>query len=117
MSDRRSNAAFVSDDTARELRYARFLLAKRLARSRIAGTRLAQSTAEYKHDTMKADHAKKAKPSRRRASVTPASTESSAATADQISRRAYELYQQRGAAHGHDWEDWLSAERELGSAD
>ena len=64
---------------------------------------------------MKTDRAKKAKPSRRRASVTLASTESPAATADQIARRAYELFQQRGAVHGHDWEDWLSAERELGS--
>jgi hypothetical protein len=34
-------------------------------------------------------------------------------TNDEISIRAYELYEQRGAAHGRDWDDWLEAEREL----
>lgn len=33
--------------------------------------------------------------------------------AEDISRRAYELFLQRGAEHGHDVEDWLAAEREL----
>lgn len=32
---------------------------------------------------------------------------------DDIARRAYELYEQRGGEHGHDWEDWFQAEREL----
>jgi hypothetical protein len=32
---------------------------------------------------------------------------------DEIRRRAYELYQQRGAAPGSDVEDWLAAEREV----
>ena len=36
-------------------------------------------------------------------------------TAD-ISRRAYELYEQRGRDHGHDYEDWFLAERELHDA-
>jgi len=31
----------------------------------------------------------------------------------QIAARAYELYEQRGATHGHDVDDWLQAEREL----
>jgi len=26
---------------------------------------------------------------------------------------AYELYQRRGGQHGHDWDDWFRAEREL----
>jgi Protein of unknown function (DUF2934) len=30
-----------------------------------------------------------------------------------IARRAYELFLERGGEHGHDWEDWLAAEREL----
>ena len=30
-----------------------------------------------------------------------------------IARRAYELFLQRGGGHGHDWDDWLAAEREL----
>lgn len=34
-------------------------------------------------------------------------------TNDEISVRAYELYEQRGGEHGHDWDDWLEAEREL----
>ena len=32
---------------------------------------------------------------------------------DDVARRAYELYEQRGRRHGHDWDDWLKAEREL----
>lgn len=32
---------------------------------------------------------------------------------DQIARRAYELFIDRGGEHGHDMEDWLQAEREL----
>ncbi len=32
---------------------------------------------------------------------------------EQISRRAYELYEQRGREHGHDNEDWVKAEREI----
>ncbi len=30
-----------------------------------------------------------------------------------ISRRAYELFEQRGSIHGHDAEDWLQAEAEV----
>ena len=32
---------------------------------------------------------------------------------DAIARRAYEIYQGRGANHGADLDDWLEAEREL----
>jgi len=31
----------------------------------------------------------------------------------QIQQRAYELYEQRGKADGHDLEDWLEAKREI----
>jgi hypothetical protein len=34
----------------------------------------------------------------------------------EVARRAYELYEQRGGAGGHDIDDWLLAERELGLA-
>lgn len=30
-----------------------------------------------------------------------------------ICRRAYELYEQRGSAHGNDLQDWLQAEAEV----
>ena len=30
-----------------------------------------------------------------------------------IAKRAYELFEQRGCAHGFDLEDWITAEREL----
>jgi DUF2934 family protein len=33
-----------------------------------------------------------------------------------IAGRAYELYEQRGRGHGHDYEDWFLAERELKDA-
>jgi outer membrane protein TolC len=32
---------------------------------------------------------------------------------ERISRRAYELYEQRGRQEGRDLEDWLDAERQL----
>jgi hypothetical protein len=32
---------------------------------------------------------------------------------DQVRRRAYELYEQRGREDGHDVEDWLRAEEEV----
>ena len=32
----------------------------------------------------------------------------------EIARRAYELYVQRGGEHGKDVEDWIRAEKELG---
>jgi hypothetical protein len=32
---------------------------------------------------------------------------------ERISRRAYQLYEQRGRQEGRDLEDWLGAEREL----
>jgi DUF2934 family protein len=32
---------------------------------------------------------------------------------DEIARRAYELYIQRGSEHGKDVEDWVRAEKEL----
>jgi hypothetical protein len=32
---------------------------------------------------------------------------------DDIARRAYALYDARGREDGHDWDDWLQAEREL----
>jgi hypothetical protein len=34
-------------------------------------------------------------------------------TAEQIERRAYELYLERGGEDGQDIADWLAAEREL----
>ena len=30
-----------------------------------------------------------------------------------ISKRAYELYEKRGRTHGHSFEDWLEAERQI----
>ena len=32
---------------------------------------------------------------------------------EQVRRRAYELYEQRGKESGHDLEDWLQAESEF----
>ena len=36
-----------------------------------------------------------------------------APTNDAIRARAHEIYEARGAGHGHDVNDWLQAEREL----
>lgn len=45
----------------------------------------------------------------------PAATSAAALapTTDAIATRAYEIFLQRGAEHGRDWDDWLAAEREL----
>ena len=32
---------------------------------------------------------------------------------DCIAQRAYELYEQEGCCHGHDFDHWLQAEREV----
>ena len=34
-------------------------------------------------------------------------------THDDIARRAYQLFEERGSEPGSDWEDWFRAEREL----
>jgi Protein of unknown function (DUF2934) len=34
-------------------------------------------------------------------------------THDEIARRAFELFEDRGREPGHEWEDWFRAEREL----
>jgi len=36
---------------------------------------------------------------------------------EEVERRAYELYEQRGREEGRDWDDWLQAEREMLGAD
>ena len=38
-------------------------------------------------------------------------------TQNEIERRAYELYEQRGREDGHDRDDWLLAETQLRSAE
>lgn len=32
---------------------------------------------------------------------------------EEIARRAYEIFLSRGGGHGHDFDDWLEAEREV----
>ena len=36
-------------------------------------------------------------------------------SADRIAARAYELYLERGGSDGQDFDDWLTAEKELSS--
>jgi hypothetical protein len=60
----------------------------------------------------------KAKP-RKTATVLPIDSaslraaETYAVSDGDIARRAFEIFCERGAQHGHDVEDWLQAEREL----
>lgn len=49
----------------------------------------------------------------RRSTPEAASAGSPMRDEEAVRRRAYELYQQRGGEHGHDLEDWLTAEREV----
>lgn len=48
------------------------------------------------------------RPARKRPTVT-----ATVPTETVIATRAYELFLKRGAVHGYDTEDWLTAEREL----
>ena len=50
----------------------------------------------------------------RRARTRKVSSPPVAPTQEDVAYRAYLLFVQRGGEHGHDWEDWLLAERELG---
>ena len=43
----------------------------------------------------------------------PVGSLASEPTHEDIARRAYQLYEDRGGDHGHDWDDWFRAEREL----
>jgi hypothetical protein len=45
--------------------------------------------------------------------TTKQTSESSSELEQQIRRRAYELYEQRGRDGGHDLEDWFQAESEV----
>jgi hypothetical protein len=49
----------------------------------------------------------------RQTSTTPAVMKSTSELQDQIRRRAYELYEQRGSNDGHEVSDWLQAESEV----
>jgi Protein of unknown function (DUF2934) len=49
----------------------------------------------------------------RQTSTTLAVMKSASELQDQIRRRAYELYEQRGSNDGHEVSDWLQAESEL----
>ena len=49
----------------------------------------------------------------RPASTTSMLSQSTNPTANDIARRAFELYCERGCQEGRDVEDWLQAEREL----
>ena len=40
-------------------------------------------------------------------------TQSPVDSQEQVRRRAFELYEQRGREHGHDLDDWLQAESEF----
>ena len=47
----------------------------------------------------------------RKSKAVEALPESNGTLNEQIARKAYELYEQRGGDHGHDLDDWLMAER------
>ena len=72
-------------------------------------------TARPKATDAAAPAAPKAKRARApKAEPTPVGpTTTSEPTLDDIRRRAYERYQQRGGNHGEHFDDWLEAEKEL----
>ena len=57
-----------------------------------------------------------AKPATRKIARKNIPAASTLRSADEIARRAYELFLQQGAQHGRDLEHWLTAERELSAS-
>lgn len=55
-------------------------------------------------------------PARRTAASPITTAPASPLTHEAIATRAYELFLQRGAGHGRDFDDWVAAERELQSS-
>lgn len=51
------------------------------------------------------------------AAEVPDAVNSSEEIEERIRRRAHELYEARGREEGHDVEDWLQAEAEIGTAE
>jgi hypothetical protein len=47
------------------------------------------------------------------ASARVSSSMPAAPRVEEVRRRAFELFMERGGRHGHDVEDWLRAEKEL----
>ena len=56
---------------------------------------------------------KRARPAPKAAEQTPAGPTIAGPTDEDIRRRAYERYLERGGKHGQHFDDWLEAEREL----
>ena len=48
--------------------------------------------------------------------IAPSESADAANVSDPVARRAFELFLERGAVHGHDLDDWLLAERQLGAS-
>lgn len=72
------------------------------------------ATKTPKSSTVKSKTATTTAPKVSRVRKTESTTESSGhVMRELIAMRAYERYAARGYQHGHDVEDWLSAEREL----
>jgi hypothetical protein len=66
--------------------------------------------------TKASDPDKPVQPKARKKKATPAPASAPAGrepTVDDIRRRAYERYQERGGNHGKHFDDWLEAEKEL----
>jgi hypothetical protein len=67
----------------------------------VAATEVKTAPEARKMEVVRSEHRKNAAP------PTPINLE------DEIRRRAYEIYKQRGPASGSEAEDWLTAEREV----
>jgi len=53
------------------------------------------------------------KPVRTATTRTPSEATASATTGDEVRRRAFEIYEERGREDGHELDDWLEAEKEV----
>jgi len=62
---------------------------------------------------MSTPRARKSTVSRQRPRVTAMDQAPPPPSYDDVARRAYELFLERGGTHGQDRNDWLSAERQL----
>jgi len=66
---------------------------------------------------MTTPRARKSTTSRRPRRIAATDQDRPRLTYNDVARRAYELFLERGGTHGRDWDDWFSAERQLSSAE
>jgi Protein of unknown function (DUF2934) len=84
-----------------------------LRSGRSSGSRRSTLDSSFRGAVVTAPRVRKPSTPRRKPRVAPVDAATAPLTHEQVARRAYELFLQRGGTHGRDRDDWLLAERQL----